>query len=223
MDVSKECFLPYYAEHFHTVEINNSFYRLPEKKTFDQWRDAVPAGFVFSVKASRFITHMKKLKDPEPSLATFVERIEGLCDKLGPVLFQLPPYWGLNLERLKSFLEALPEGYRYAFEFRDLSWFKTEVYDTLAAHRAALCIYELAGRQSPKELTSDFAYIRLHGPGDAYSGSYGIETLSSWADVFSRWVQEGKDIYCYFDNDELGYAAQNAADLQELVRRRLSY
>ena len=222
-DVAREHFLSYYAERFHTVEINNSFYRLPARKTFEQWWDTVPDGFIFAVKASRFITHMKKLKDPEPSLATFLERIEGLQVKLGPILFQLPPYWGRNLERLKSFLLALPGDYRYVFEFRDPSWFQGEVYDVLAEHGAAFCIYELAGLQSPVELTTNFAYIRLHGPGDAYSGCYGTEALNWWADTLSRWAGEGKEIYCYFDNDELGYAARNAAELQELVGQGVSH
>jgi len=202
------------------VEINSSFYRLPRKLTFEQWHDTVPSDFIFAVKASRFITHMKKLKDPETALATFVERIAGLRDKLGPILFQLPPNWRPDLERLRSFLSALPKGYRYAFEFRDPSWFHPEVYHTLAEHGAAFCVYELAGLTSPTELTADFAYLRLHGPGDAYSGCYPTETLNGWADSFLGWAEAGKDIYCYFDNDELGYAAQNAAELQELVSQR---
>jgi uncharacterized protein YecE (DUF72 family) len=219
-DISPEGFLAYYASRFHTVEINNSFYRLPETKTFKQWRDTVPPGFIFSVKASRFITHMKKLKDPEQSLATFIERITGLEDKLGPILFQLPPNWNRDLGRLKSFLLVLPAGYQYAFEFRDPSWFHAEVYDTLAEHGAAFCIYELAGLQPPRNLTADFVYLRLHGPGDAYCGCYGTEALTEWADTFPFWTKEGKEVYCYFDNDEMGYAAQNAAELQELVDRR---
>jgi uncharacterized protein YecE (DUF72 family) len=213
-------FLTYYAGHFHTVEINSSFYRLPEKKTFELWRDATPGGFIFAVKASRFITHMKKLKDPERSLATFMERISGLKEKLGPILFQLPPYWRRDIERLEAFLAALPSGYRYAFEFRDPTWFHPEVYQALAEHEAAFCLYELAGLSSPRELTADFTYLRLHGPGDAYSGCYPAETLSQWADVFGDWAKEGKEIYCYFDNDELGYAAQNAAELQKLVTQK---
>ncbi len=202
------------------MEINNSFYRLPEKKTFKQWHDTVPSGFIFSVKASRFITHMKKLKDPEMVLATFMERITGLRDKIGPILFQLPPNWRRDIGRLKSFLSALPEGYRYAFEFRNPTWFHPEVYQTLAEHRAAFCLYELAGLKSPRELTADFTYLRLHGPGDAYCGCYQTETLTEWADVFSSWAKEGKEVYCYFDNDELGYAAQNAAELLELAKQK---
>jgi uncharacterized protein YecE (DUF72 family) len=203
------------------VEINNSFYRLPQKKTFEQWRDTVPSGFIFAVKASRFITHMKKLKDPETALATFMERISGLGEKLGPILFQLPPYWRLNLERLKAFLAALPNGYRYVFEFRDPTWFHPAVYQALAKHEAAFCLYELAGLRSPIELTADFTYLRLHGPGDAYSGCYPTETLKQWADAFFNWAKAGKEVYCYLDNDELGYAAQNAAELKNLVAQKM--
>ena len=213
-------FLTYYARHFHTVEINNSFYRLPEKRTFEQWRDTVPSGFVFAVKASRFITHMKKLKEAETTLATFMERINGLGEKMGPILFQLPPYWGLNLGRLESFLRALPKGYRYAFEFRDPTWFQPEVYRVLAEYGAAFCLYELAGLTSPRELTADFTYLRLHGPGDAYSGCYPAEVLNEWANVLSGWAKQGSEIYCYFDNDELGYAALNATQLKELLTQK---
>lgn len=216
-DISKEGFLSYYANHFHTVEINNSFYHLPQKKTFELWRDTVPSGFIFAVKASRFITHMKKLSEPERTLSVFMERTGGLQEKLGPILFQLPPYWKRNVERLESFLSALPIGYRYTFEFRDPSWFHSDVYDALAKHRAAFCVFELAGLQSPKELTADFTYIRLHGPGDAYSGRYEKAVLADWAKTFSEWTGKGKEIYCYFDNDELGYAAQNAMELQKII------
>ncbi len=128
---------------------------------------------------------------------------------------------GLNLERLESFLSALPGGYRYAFEFRDTSWFHADVYRALAKHGTAFCIFELAGLQSPRELTADFTYIRLHGPGDAYSGSYTTEALAMWADSFSLWVKRGKEVYCYFDNNALSYAAQNAAQLQDLIGGRL--
>ena len=220
-NMPKEQFFSHYTGYFQTVEINNSFYHLPKKETFKQWRDAAPPGFIFAVKASRFITHMKKLKEPERSLPTFMERIEALEEKLGPILFQLPPYWKRNTERLNSFLRALPEGYRYSFEFRDESWFHPEVYEALSQQGAAFCIYELAGVQSPREITADFAYIRLHGPGDAYSGCYSSETLAEWAETFLQWSKEGKEIYCYFDNDELGYAAQNATELQALVKEKL--
>jgi uncharacterized protein YecE (DUF72 family) len=217
-DLSKDEFLRYYSYHFQTVEINNTFYQLPERKTLSAWCDTVPAGFLFSVKASRYITHMKKLKDPEESLTNFLERIKVLEDKLGPVLFQLPPNWNFNSERLGTFLDSLPPDYRYAFEFRDPSWLNSQAYKALAKHRAAFCIYDFDRRLSPKEVTADFVYVRLHGPNGPYQGQYKTKALSGWAGAFSTWSSEGKEIYCYFDNDQHGYAVRNALELQEMVR-----
>ena len=216
-DLPKEGFLEYYAGRFHTVEINNSFYQLPKEETLISWRDTTPGGFTFTVKASRYITHMKKLKEPEEPLATFLGRVSVLKGKLGPILFQLPPKWRFNPERLRGFLAALPPGYRYAFEFRDSSWYRPGVYKALSEHGAAFCMYELAGHLSPKEVTADFIYIRLHGPGDAYQGQYETSVLAGWAGALSTWARQGKEIFCYFDNDEAGYAAQDALRLQEMI------
>jgi uncharacterized protein YecE (DUF72 family) len=216
-DMKAEDFLRFYAERFHTVEINNSFYRLPEEKTFSGWNKSVPEGFIFSVKASRYITHMKKLKDPKEPVARFMKNANALGDKLGPVLFQLPPKWSANAERLRSFLEILPDDQRYAFEFRDTTWFTHSVYELLAEFGAAFCIYELEGLISPKEVTAGFVYVRLHGPGGKYQGQYDARTLSGWAGAFFAWASKGKDIYCYFDNDQAGYAAQDALKLQEMT------
>jgi uncharacterized protein YecE (DUF72 family) len=210
-------FLQFYQQKFHTVEINNSFYRLPSEKALIDWRESVPAGFIFAVKGSRFITHMKKLKDPEKSMAAFMERLPLLGDRLGPILFQLPPRWHFNGERLGNFLKVLPRDYRYALELRDPSWLNREACDLLREYGAAFCIYELAGRISPKEVTTDFAYIRLHGPGGAYQGRYDRKTLAGWASDISAWAAQGKAVFCYFDNDEAGYAAQNALELQEML------
>ena len=212
-------FLKYYLTIFHTVEINNSFYQLPQEKTLVQWRDAVPEGFVFAAKASRFITHMKKLKDPEKILPAFLDRMKNLENNLGPILFQLPPYWKLNPERLGFFLEKLPKNYRYSFEFRDSSWFQDAIYQALADHGAAFCIYDLDGKLSPREVTADFVYIRLHGPEGPYQGQYSPRALSEWARLFSGWVQQGKEVYCYFDNDEKGYAARDALRLKKMVEK----
>jgi uncharacterized protein YecE (DUF72 family) len=210
--------LAYYAQHLETVEINNSFYRLPGERTLAQWRDTVPEGFLFAVKASRYITHMKKLRDSEEPIAAFMERMRVLGDKLGPILFQLPPRWKLNLERLRSFIDMLPQGYRYAFEFRDPSWLDGEVYEVLSKRNAAFCIYELSGWLTPRKVTADFVYVRLHGPGDAYEGDYGQQTLAGWAGAFSTWSKKGLDVYCYFDNDQGGYAALNALSLWSMLR-----
>jgi uncharacterized protein YecE (DUF72 family) len=211
-------FLAFYSQKFHTVEINNSFYKLPEESTLHAWKETAPPGFIFAVKASRYITHMKKLKDPEQSVGTFFDRIAVLGDKLGPILFQLPPRWSFNLARLQDFLAALPKKFRYTFEFRDASWINSRTCQVLADCGAAFCIYEIAGFRSPREVTADFVYIRLHGPGGAYQGSYDTRTLAGWAGDIRAWAAQGKEVFCYFDNDEAGFAAQNALELQEMLR-----
>ncbi|MEJ2514288.1 MAG: DUF72 domain-containing protein [Gammaproteobacteria bacterium] len=210
--------LDFYAERFPTVEINNSFYRLPAEKTFKAWRGRVPGGFIFSVKASRYITHMKKLKDPSASLGKLMSRVRLLGHRLGPVLFQLPPSWKFDSGRLQDFLETLDgKPQRYAFEFRDRSWLNDRCYRMLADHGAALCVYHLAGFRSPRKLTADFTYVRLHGPGDAYQGRYDGRTLRGWAQVMSRWASDDVDVYCYFDNDEAGYAPSDALRLAAML------
>jgi uncharacterized protein YecE (DUF72 family) len=217
-NLAPEDFLPFYAARFPTVEINNSFYQLPSESTLEKWRDTVPPGFIFAVKASRFITHMKKLKDPERSLAPFLERVALLKDRLGPVLFQLPPRWRFNRDRLADFLAALPGPWRYTLEFRDPTWINDRTLDLLAKHRVAFCIYELNGYLSPRETTADFVYIRLHGPAGAYQGRYDARTLEGWAGAIDTWRDQGREVFCYFDNDEAGYAAANARELQEMVK-----
>ena len=206
-----------YQEHFSTVEINNSFYHLPTLATFKAWRKASPANFIFSVKASRFFTHMKKLNVDASSLRPFFSQAGKLEEKLGPILFQLPPRWNINAERLRDFLEKLPTGYRYTFEFRNQSWYNEEIYAALVEHNCAFCIYELEGHISPLQVTADFVYIRLHGPGNKYQGSYSDAVLRKWAKRCLAWQQQKKDVYIYFDNDQEGYAAFNAKRLQKLV------
>lgn len=208
----------YYARHFDTLELNNSFYRLPSTEAFEAWRDAAPENFVFAVKASRYITHQKKLKEPENALENLLPRAEHLDVKLGPFLFQLPPRWKINTERLLGLLNILPREHRYAFEFREPSWIGPEACRILHQFNAAFCIYELAGYQTPLEITSDFAYVRLHGPAEGkYQGSYTSQRLRRWA----RWIEEQarrlKAVYVYFDNDQAGYAAKNALQLKEMV------
>lgn len=210
--------LDYYTQHFDTLELNNSFYRLPTIEAFESWRDSTPEDFVFAVKASRFITHNKKLKDPENAIDNLLPRAEHLGRKLGPILFQLPPKWKVNTDRLRALLEILPRKHRYTFEFRELSWMTPEVSRTLRKFNAAFCIYELAGYHSPLEITADFSYIRLHGPTTGkYQGSYSHYRLQEWA----RWIEQEakllKAVYVYFDNDQAGYAAQNAVALREMV------
>jgi uncharacterized protein YecE (DUF72 family) len=210
--------LDFYLQHFDTVELNNSFYRLPTVDGFDAWREATPAKFIFAVKASRFITHNKKLKDPENALDNLLPRAAHLGSKLGPILFQLPPHWRVNAERLQNLLEILPRDLRYAFEFRDLSWISPTIISILQKFNAAFCIYELAGYHSPLEITADFAYVRLHGPESGkYQGSYSDERLQEWARQIEAWAQNLKAIYVYFDNDQYGYAAANARNLRNML------
>lgn len=212
-------FFDYYKRHFTTAEINNTFYQLPQENTIKEWKQAAGESFVYAVKASQYITHMKKLKDPAAATEKFFTAIEKLGDSLGPILFQLPPNWQVNAKRLRTFLKGLPQDYRYAFEFRDKSWFTNQVREILQKHNSAWCVYDIAQRQSPMWVTADFAYIRLHGPGaKAYTGKYEQETLQQWSQRLQNWRQDGRDVYCYFDNDQRGYAPQNAQQLQNMVK-----
>lgn len=209
--------LAYYVQSFGTVEINNSFYRLPSEKALADWRDSTPPGFLFAMKGSRFLTHMKKLKDAQQGLERFLQRAEILRGKLGPILFQLPPHWEVNRQRLEDFLRLLPKRHRYAFEFRNASWNTPAIYELLSAHHAGYCIFHLAGTQSPIEVTTTFSYVRLHGPGDKYRGNYSKSELQKWARRITKWNGDGCDVYVYFDNDEAGYAAQNALSLSRMA------
>ncbi|MGE5648136.1 MAG: DUF72 domain-containing protein [Acidobacteriota bacterium] len=209
--------LEFYARHFDTVEINNSFYRLPTEKALEEWKATVPAGFLFAMKASRYITHMKKLKDAGDSFRKFFDAAAVLGKKLGPILFQLPPHWGPDPSRLDEFLSGLPRRLRYAFELRDPSWFNPEIEAILRKHRAAFCVYDFDRRQSPATVTADFVYVRLHGPEGKYAGSYGTPALKEWARRIAAWSTGGKDVYCYFDNDQAGHAATDALRLRSLT------
>lgn len=218
--VPPRAMLDLYARDFETVEINNSFYRMPSSATFEAWKDATPVGFSFSVKGSRYLTHRKKLLDPQPALERLMEAVVGLGVKLGPILFQLPPNWHCNLDRLQQFLGALPAGRRYSIECRDQSWHNREVYRLLRDHNVAFYLYELGGIRSTLEVTADFVYVRLHGPGNKYEGDYSAGRLKSWADRIQRWKQSDLDVYFYFDNDQAGYAVKNAQELKRILAAR---
>jgi uncharacterized protein YecE (DUF72 family) len=209
--------LRFYAEQFDTVEVNGTFYRLIEVETLRRWREATPAGFVFACKGSRYLTHMKRLKDAEQGVGRFFERVEALEDKLGPIVFQLPGRFKPVRARLAAFLKTLPADHRYAFEFRDPAWFQPEILEILAPRNVALCLYEFAGQQAPLETTADFVYIRLHGPGGPYQGSYGDPALRAWAKRIRGWAKADLDVYCYFDNDDSGYAPRNALRLRRML------
>lgn len=216
--MKQQDFMDYYLRFFRTVEINNSFYMLPKAETFAAWREAVPDDFLYAVKANRYITHMKKLKDPQESVARFFQNVEHLREKLGPILFQLPPRWGVNEERFAAFLAALPKYHRYTVEFRDPSWYHPRVYELLRQHHVAFCIYELDRHLSPLEVTADFAYVRLHGPEGKYNGSYSEKALQWWAGWCREQQREGREVFVYFDNDMNAYAPYNAKRLGELVQ-----
>ena len=214
-DLPEPEWLPFYARHLPSVEVNSSFYRLPTAENFAAWRDQTPANFLFAVKASRYITHMKKLKDPAQGLAPLLAAMQGLGDKMGPLLLQLPPRWHVNAERLRAFLQAMPKGVQTAFELRDPTWHSQEILDLLAAFNAAFCVYEIGGFASPRRVTADFVYLRLHGPDAPYCGRYGTAALRDWA----AWIRRQKvaAAYIYFDNDQAGYAVQDALALQGML------
>lgn len=206
--------LEYYAERFDSVEINNSFYRLPSASTLACWRDTTPKKFQFSLKASRFITHNKKLNGLE-SFELFFDRIAAIRAKLGVVLFQLPPRWKVNVERLDEFLSGLPRGLTVAFELRNQTWLCDAVYDTLAKHKAGFCVYDIEGFTSPFIVTADFTYVRLHGPVLKYAGVYGEARLAQWLDQITR-QRKLKRAYVYFDNDVGGAAVEDALTFKRL-------
>lgn len=216
-ELPESAWLRHYATSLRSVEVNGSFYRLPSPRTLQTWCAAVPDDFVFSFKASAYITHRKKLREPERTLPSLLDCAGLLGERLGPLLFQLPPRWHVDVERLAAFLAALPAGLRCVFEFRDSTWFCDEVYALLSRYGAALCRYELEGRRAPSVLTADFAYLRLHGPTEAYRGSYPDAALRQWAEEVGAWLVRGRDVYCYFDNDDAGHAFHDALRLRDLV------
>ncbi len=209
--------LAHYIATFDTVELNNSFYKLPAENSLSDWRNSTPPNFCFAVKGSRFLTHMKKLKNAEEGLNRFLDAVEVLEPKLGPILFQLPPNWEVDADRLAGFLAIFPRGRRCAFEFRNPTWDTEQIYDLLAKHNAGYCIFDLAGYGSPCKVTADFAYVRLHGPGGKYQGSYSDAQLGKWARQISAWSKTLDAIYVYFDNDDSGYAPQDALRLKHLL------
>lgn len=208
--------LAYISRQFSTLEINASFYRMPTEKAVIDWREQTPDDFLFAWKASRYITHNKKLLDPADSLTFMFTRTRVLEGKLGPVLFQLPPSLKRNDERLAAFLRALPKGRRHAFEFRHPGWYDPAVLDLLRDHGAAFCISDHHDAPSPWETTADFAYLRGHGPGGRYHGRYGEAALKDWARRIRTW-RRSHDVFVYFDNDIKSAAPKDAAQLIALI------
>jgi uncharacterized protein YecE (DUF72 family) len=209
----------YYASRFDTAEINGSFYRLPTEKAALGWRARAPDGFLYAWKASRFLTHMKRLKDAAEPLVLMFSRTDLLGDKLGPILFQLPPRMQRDDERLADFLPKLGPGRRYAIEFRHPSWYADDVLQMLRDHDVALCVSDHHHAPAPWERTASFAYVRGHGPGGRYWGRYPASTLKDWARRVAAWSGEG-DVVCYFDNDPEGAAPKDADALCRLLQVR---
>lgn len=214
----KSQWFAHYAAEFDTVEINNTFYNLPSKTTFDTWRDDAPRGFRYALKYSRYGSHLKHLKDPEQHVGQFVGCATRLGRHLGPILVQLPPGWNVDMSRLEDFLATLPREYRWVVEFRNETWLGDAIFDLLRKHRIALCIHDLLP-DHPHVLTTNWTYLRFHGPpgGSKYTGSYSHQKLTAVARRLQHWLADGHDIYVYFNNDDQGYAVDNARDLRRYV------
>lgn len=206
----------FYAGHFSTVEINNTFYRLPAQRAWDAWRQAAPPGFVYAVKGSRYITHVKRLKDAAP-VETFVERARRLGPALGPLLWQTPPTMKRDDDRLEGFLAALPRDVRHVIEFRNQTWFQPEVFALLRMHNVGFCMYHMVDHETPVEATTDFAYLRLHGSGWLYGGKYADEELRRWAERLRGLPVDVREAFVYFNNDAFGFAVENARTLMSLL------
>ena len=208
-----------YAEEFDTVEINASFYRLPLATTFEGWRDKAPPGFRYAVKVNRFITHMKKLLDCEEAVDRFIELARPLGETLGPLLYQLPPSLHKDLERLETFLARLPKDIEQVVEFRHRSWYDEEVLTLLDRHRIGFVCHDLRGLHSPRWASGRTAYVRFHGSSGRYHGRYSDEVLLGWTDWLIDQSRQGRNCWCYFNNDIHGHAIEDARTLKSMVRQ----
>lgn len=215
-----------YARVFDTVEANGTFYRLPEKETFEAWRKQTPPGFLMAVKASRFLTHMKRLRDPEEPIERLLSRASALGPRLGPVLYQLPPHFHLDLKRLQAFLQALPtrlgrRRLQHVFEFRHPSWYVGETYQLLERHGAALCLHDMTGSATAPVAVGPCVYVRFHGTSGRYHGSYPDATLRDWAARLAEEWRGGRSVFAYFNNDPDAVATENAQRLRTFIRSRV--
>ncbi|MBM4445929.1 MAG: DUF72 domain-containing protein [Chloroflexi bacterium] len=216
-ELAKPKWLDFYARYFNTVELNNSFYRLPSEKAFTNWRESSSRGFVFAAKVSRFITHIKRLKNVEEPMQNFLTQADFLRDKLGPFLYQLPPGMKRNDETLETFLAILPRQYRHVFEFRHESWIDDGVFNILKECNAGLCVFDMPDFTCPVAATADFAYVRFHGSTGLYCSCYSDEELSGWAKKIAEMGKNLKAVYIYFNNDAGAYAVRNAKTLARLL------
>jgi len=217
--LSKDEWLKFYAGHFATVELNNSFYRLPSESAFATWHDSSPANFTFAVKVSRFITHIKRLKNTEEAVERFITRAKILGEKLGPLLYQLPPNMHRNDEVLESFLSALPRGMKHVFEFRHQSWLEEKVFEILHKYNTGFCVFDMPSISCPLVATADFSYIRFHGSSALYSSCYSDEELADWAKRLADLTANLKAVYIYFNNDAEAFAVRNAKTLRGYLQK----
>lgn len=199
--------LPYYAERFQTTEINYTFRRIPSGKTIESWCELTPERFAFSLKAPQRVTHFAKLQNCGETLNYFFGIVQGLEDKLGPILFQLPPSFKKDARIINSFLEDLPDGVRAAFEFRHKSWFDDEIFESLRARNAALCIADSADFSTPTVATADFGYLRLRRE------DYGAGDITRWAEMLRSNANQWRDAFVYFKHEERGIGPKLATDL----------
>ena len=213
--------LPHYAKQFDTVELNSVFYRFPTESAVLQWKNIAPDNFLFAVKASRFLTHRKKLTGPPDAVEKLLERAALLGAKLGPILFQLPPRWKANPDRLASFADWLPtEKYNFVFEFRDASWYSDAVLRVLSERKLSFCVHDWSDAKSPRLLTGRIGYIRFHGPTKRYSGKYTHRQLRPWIELICSWRSKVEQIFVYFNNDQEAFAVQNARQLKRALSWR---
>jgi uncharacterized protein YecE (DUF72 family) len=217
-DLASNKLLEFYSEHFDTVELNTTFYHLPKPSVFAAWYKKTPKNFIFSVKASRFITHVKKIKDCEEPWQRFINSAKELKEKLGPILFQLPPSLKADKKGLEGLLEILPKKYSYCLEPRHETWFSEEIYDTLKKYYVALCLADSPKYPLKIEITAPFVYIRFHGGKILYGSKYSEKELKTWAERIKNWQKQNMDVYVYFNNDYEGYAIENAKQLKELLK-----
>lgn len=220
-DLPRNQWFSYYCKFFSTVELNVTFYGLPERETFAKWHTVTPADFVFALKGSRFITHVKKLKDCAEPVEAFFSRASVLKDKLDVVLWQLPPSFAIDLERLRKFLGILRHFHlRNAFEFRNKTWINKTIFTLLAKENVALCIADHPDFLNDLPSTADFLYIRRHGTGGNHATSYSTEALIDDAKFINAHLKKKEDVFIYFNNDAAGYAPNNALELARLVETK---
>ena len=218
-DLPRAEWFRHYAERFRSVEINNTFYRMPGEKAVHGWNEQSPDDFTFAFKASRYITHMKRLLGGPRPIRDFLDKLKPLGPKLGPVLFQLPPHMPLDVPRFRAFLKDLPQGEaRYVCEFRHPTWHTEEIFSLLGEHGVGFCIHDIP-HPTPIEITSDVVYLRFHGTERAYAGEYGRDRLAPWAERMGAWHRAGNDVYAFFNNDEEAMAILDAEELGDQVER----